>query len=457
MDARQADLLRAVDPAVLGDRLRAARVAKGITQAGLAGDGVSIGYVSRIESGQRRPSSRVLAELARRLDTPVEMLLQGIAPRELDEIRLTLDFAELSLESGEAPEAEARAGEVMERAKAASLDDMYARAVFIHARAMEAQGRLDDAILELEPLVARTEGGLLRIRAGIALSRSYRESGDLTRAIETGESILERLDDTGLAGSDEAVQMALSLSAAYYERGDTGHAARLCRKAVARAEELGSPAARASAYWNASMVESERGSIRAAVPLAERALALLGEGQDARNLARLRTQLGIMQLRLDPPEVEDAQHQLEQAAQEMQWSSAAPVDMAWNDLALARARFLAGEAEEARAISRRVHDAITGQAPIVAAEAKALEGQAAVAQGDVDDAVHAYLEAVRTLTGIGADRSAAQLWFDLAGLLEEVGHLDEARDAYRSAAASTGLQVAPRPVRSSSQAGVRTS
>lgn len=440
MDARHADLLRTIDPEVLGDRLRAARVAKGITQSDLAGDGVSIGYVSRIESGQRRPSSKVLAELARRLETSVEMLLEGVAPREIDEIRLTLDFAELSLESGEPQEAQARSGEVIERAKAASLDDMHARARFIHARAMEAQGRLDDAILEYEALVENTEGGLLWIRTGIALSRSYRESGDLSRAIETAELILARLDQTGLEGSDEAVQMALSLAASYFERGDTGHAVRLCRKAVARAEELGSPTARASAYWNASMMEAERGAIREAVPLAERALALLGEGQDARNLARLRTQLGIMQLNLDPPEVESAQHQLEQARHEMEWSSAAPVDMAWNDLALARAWLLAGDASEAQAISRRVHDTVSSTAPIVAAEAKALEGQAAAAQGDGEAASRAYHEAVHTLTGIGADHSAAQLWFDLAALLEGVGSLDAARDAYRSAAASSGLR-----------------
>jgi transcriptional regulator with XRE-family HTH domain len=56
MDARQADLLRKIDPAELGQRLRAARVAKGMTQTDLAGADVSVGYVSRIEAGQRRPN-----------------------------------------------------------------------------------------------------------------------------------------------------------------------------------------------------------------------------------------------------------------------------------------------------------------------------------------------------------------------------------------------------------------
>jgi hypothetical protein len=44
------------------------------------------------------------------------------------------------------------------------------------------------------------------------------------------------------------------------------------------------------------------------------------------------------------------------------------------------------------------------------------------------------------LTGVGADHDAAQLWFELADLLEDVGDVDAARDAYRSAAASSGLR-----------------
>ena len=45
------------------------------------------------------------------------------------------------------------------------------------------------------------------------------------------------------------------------------------------------------------------------------------------------------------------------------------------------------------------------------------------------------------LSSIGADKSAAQLWFDLAALLESVGLVEAATDAYRRAAASTGLRA----------------
>ena len=49
---------RSSTPPSSGSGIRAARVAKGWTQTQLAGDDISVGYVSRIESGQRRPNSQ---------------------------------------------------------------------------------------------------------------------------------------------------------------------------------------------------------------------------------------------------------------------------------------------------------------------------------------------------------------------------------------------------------------
>jgi transcriptional regulator with XRE-family HTH domain len=440
MDSRNADLLKDIDPTELGQRIRALRVAKAWTQTDLAGGDISVGYVSRIESGQRRPNATVLEDLASRLGVPADHLLRGVSAREFDEIKLTLDFAELSLESGEFIEAESRAREALDRARRTSQDELVLRGRYLLARALEGQGSLDEAIMELEPLVAAKTGGVLRIKSAIALCRCFRESGDLNNSIEVGERVLDQLAGTPLDASDEAVQMAVTLAAAYYERGDAGQAVRTCRKAVTKAETLTSPTARASAYWNASMMEAFQGSVSDAVPLAERALALMSEGQDSRNLARLRTQLGSMQLRLDPPDVSEAQHNLEQAARELEWSSAGSVDIARNDLALARAHFIEGNTEKAREMSAFVHLTVREQAPLVAADAKSLEGQAAAQAGRASDAANAYREAVLILSGIGADRGAAQLWFELAGLLEDIGEFDAARDAYRSAAASTGLR-----------------
>jgi transcriptional regulator with XRE-family HTH domain len=444
MDVRDADLLKELDPMELGQRIRAARVAKGWTQTQLAGDDISVGYVSRIESGQRRPNSQTLDDLAARLGVPTEHLLRGVTAREYDEIKLTLDFAELSLETGEHVEAEVQARQALDRASVASQDELVFRAHYIVARALEGQGNLDDAILELENLVYSRKGGLLRIKSAIAMVRCLANSGDLNAAIEVGERVTAQLSGSHVESCDEAVQLAVTVALAYFNRGDAGHAIRMCRKAIVKAEALDSPIARASAYWNASVFESERGAVSTAVPLAERALALLAEGQDARNLARLRTSLGRMQLELDPPDVSEAKRHLEKAAEELAWSSASPIEIARNNISIARAHYLECDLLSARDICNEIIAAAKDVAPLLAADAEALLGQVVAATGDADGAKAAYRRAVFLRTGAGADPHAAQLWFELADLLEEIGDVEAARDAYRSAAAASGLRARPK-------------
>jgi tetratricopeptide (TPR) repeat protein len=366
-----------------------------------------------------------------------------------EEIRLALDYAELSLESGQPADAAPHVAKARESLQGTQLDALQERARFLEARVLEAKGEEDDAIIAYEELVDDpATSGLARIKAGIALSRVYRENGDLNRAIESGERILADVEKAGLGACDEAVQLTVTIAAAYFERGDAGHAVRMCRKAITRAEAIGSPMARASAYWNASVMQANRGDISAAVPLAERALALLGEGQDARNLARLRAEVGRLQLELDPPAIEDARNNLEQAAAELEWSSAGPVDRAWIQFGLAEAYFLSGDFGRSRDYLASVHATSGGHAALAEAKALALEGRIAAAEGLTSAAADLFQAAVHKLSAVGADQGAAQLWFDLAEMLTSVGLADAASDAYRRAAASTGLRArmsAPAP------------
>ena len=64
MDARQADLLAQADAHELGRRLRSIRVARGLTQGEVVGDTMSIAYLSRLETGARRPTVKALVTLA---------------------------------------------------------------------------------------------------------------------------------------------------------------------------------------------------------------------------------------------------------------------------------------------------------------------------------------------------------------------------------------------------------
>jgi tetratricopeptide (TPR) repeat protein len=442
VDAHQVSLLQSVSLDELGARIKAARLAAGLTQTQLGAPEVTVSYVSRIEAGRRRPDPRVLDAFALRLGISVGDLLSGPAPADPQEARLSVDFVALSLELGDAADA-------LDQAERLLIDPevpatFHERLQFLRGRALEALGRLEDAVESYEELLAASPTGEFALGCGIALSRCYREWGDLGRAISVGESLLVTMEDRGLAGSDEAVQLTVTIAAAFAERGDTRHAVSLCRRAMKVAEASGSPRSRAAAYWNGSIMEHRTGEVSSAVALASKALSLLEESADGRNLARIRSQLGIMQMELDPPELEQAESNLSAAAALLAYSGAGEIDQLRNELALAEVALRSGNLDRAVRGAGDVLDRISADAPLLAADALSLQGQAAAAGGDMTRAGELFKQAVHKMTGVGADREAAQLWLELATLLESVGEVETARDAYRSAAAAAGLRVRER-------------
>lgn len=439
MNAKQLAALRTADPLVLGRRIKEARTARGLRQGEMAGNDASVTHVSRIEAGQRKPTPQILEAFATRLMMSVDELLSTPHSDVSDRVRLLIDYAELALENAEPVEAEKHASEAL--AALPLGHPLNRRAALLHSRAFEAQGRPAEAIAELEPLVAA--GGLDALPAAIALCRCLRDSGDLFRSIEVGEASMRTMRDAELDGSDDAVQLVVTVAASHYEAGDVATAARLCREAVAAAEALGTPKAKAAAYWNASMVESHRGNVSGALPLARQALALLSEGRDSRNLARLRCLLGILEMRSEPPALDEALATLTQADDELRSSSASPVDIARNWVALARVHLMNGDPAAAERLAEEAVELLGDTAPLMEADARAILGQVAARNDHHKIAKGQFERAAAILTGIGADRTAAQLWYELGTCMEDLGMDTEARVAFKRAAASTGLSLPP--------------
>src|SRR5690349_20511853 len=97
----------------VGANLRAARVAKKLTQSQLASPDFSVSYVSAIERGQIHPSLRALEILARRLGLSSTDLLPGRAQdgikafssassqvRSEEEVELELVEAQIAIHQG---------------------------------------------------------------------------------------------------------------------------------------------------------------------------------------------------------------------------------------------------------------------------------------------------------------------------------------------------------------------
>jgi tetratricopeptide (TPR) repeat protein len=427
------------DPPALGRRVRDLRQRRRLKQSELAAGRLSTAYVSRIESGQRRPEREVVEFLAEQLGTTADYLLTGVGRDEVADARLKLRYAELALHSGDAVEAERLLSGLIDDTTL-PLGTLRIDAQFSLARALENLGRLDDAIHVLEQL--RTDVNIPNpLEIAIALSRCYRESGDLSRAVDVGERALQLADELGLRGTDDAIRLTVTLAAAYFERGDTAHAHHLCQTAIEESETSSSPNARAAAYWNASAIASERGQLAAAAALAERALALLGETTDERNLGRLRLELGLLLLRADPPDVDAAQPVLTRARDGLEVHGGSSVDVARCDAAMAQVCLHRGDIEEAMSLATQARSQVGDSAPLVAASCDIVLGRAAWARNDEQTARHHYRAAAAVLTAHAADRSTASVWYELGDLLDQAGETSAARDAYRSAAACMGLRA----------------
>ncbi len=132
--------LTALDPAVLGGRIKAARVAAGLTQPELAGADASVAYLSRIESGQRRPNVDLLQTLAGKLGVTIEFLAHGDGWADASRLELQLDHAELSLAGGEGDTALALAREALGSPGLQAVPGGVERARYVEAAALDRLG-----------------------------------------------------------------------------------------------------------------------------------------------------------------------------------------------------------------------------------------------------------------------------------------------------------------------------
>jgi len=441
-----AERSRTIDAAELGRRLKRVRIAAGMTQADVARPDVTGAYLSRIEDGQRRPDFELLRKMVERLDTTLEAILAGSTPDELNERRVLVDHAELKLVSGDASGALEDALAVLAHLSGHdSRSDVAKLARVVQAGALEVLGDPNGAIVILEDLTKEPTADATWLRNLISLSRCYRDTGDLSRAVAVGEQAQDLIVELGIEGLTEAIQLSVTVAGAHMLAGNLDLAMRTCQRAIEQGERYESIVGKASAYWNASVIESKRGRGDHALTLARKALTCFELGEDGRNLGRLRAQVATLQLRQSPPDPRAALETLDRAELELANSAASDLDRAGEILTRARAHYLLGELDDARRYLADCEETAPGSAIFIRASVEALRGEVALVSNDTSAAKEYFRSAVTRLTGMGADRDAAQLWFQLGTSLAQLGDAEAAIDALSRAGASTGLVSTPLP------------
>lgn len=414
----------------VGQRLRRLRRERGLSQQELAGDGITASYISLIEAGKRQPTAKTLERLAEALGVAPEHLRDGTDSRVQD-ARLALRYAQLALGNGEPSDAASRFQELV----AASDAQVAAEAQWGLAAALEAQGLLEPALAAYdrvyEQATASPEAQPM-LRAAIAVSRCARELGDLGRAVDIGEQALALAVRWKADRTDLAVDLLCTLAFAYQERGDAVRATELLTRVRRLADELGGPRARGAVYWNASVLAGELGNSADAVGLAERALALFGEGDDERNLARLRGTHATLLLRSDPRRAAEAVGLL-QAAVEKLHAAGTSLDVAYCETELSRALTLTGDVDAALDTAVSALDRLGDETRLEAARSRLALAYALAASGRHDEAVAQYSSAASAMESLGARRQAALAWAELSAVYAAVADTSAALTAARRA------------------------
>ena len=416
----------------IGARVREIRLAKGLSQQALAGDGISAGYVSLIESGKRTPSEAATRLLAERLGVPLARLLDeepGRAPSPRVHSRLEVNFARLALANGNPAEA-------VRCLAAVDLDELDSEtacdAALVLAESLQETGQLDVAVGVLEALVqrCRDEGSWMELAlASTVLSVMYIESGDVARSADTAEIAAKEIEAAGLEGTDEHIRLSSVLVSALIERGDLLHATRRVEQLIEVADRVGSSRARGSVYWNAAAVAQGRGRLRDAVRLTDRAVALLGEQEESRDLPRLRMHYAWVLLNQTVPRAEEALDQLDRASADPSLAGSR-LDLGTAATLRGRAYLLLGRVDDAAEQAAASLQLLGPSVHVERVSALLVLGDVGAAQLNMDLALESYEEAERVLAMMKQSRRVGRLWRELGDSWRDLGELRHAVLAY---------------------------
>lgn len=405
----------------------------GLSQAELAGEELSASYVSLLEAGKRTPSEDVLRGLARKLNCEPEYLLECLHDDVGAELELELKFAELSLASGQ-PQAALEAFEAAgKRATEAGLPHHRTLAQWGVARALEALGRLEEAVRKHEWLLrlrAADRGKMSSLAVVIALCRCLRELGDLGRGIEAGEKALAELRELKITATTEGIELMSTLVGLYAERGDLHTAEYLAQEAIEQASRLDDRRAVGAAYWNAGLVAHRNGHPEEAAALVERALAIYTEGDNERAIARLRTAYASVLLHAVPPRPDMARQLLDQARATLEKIGGA-VDLAYVTTNLAASDLQLGDFEAAITHAHAGLERLGSEHRLQTARTLLVLASAHLRRGDLTEAKRIQETAAVHLEASQAGRQSAFAWAELAESFGATGDTERALWAYR--------------------------
>jgi tetratricopeptide (TPR) repeat protein len=412
------------DPVAVGQRLRQAREAAGLTQRELSFEGCTAAYVSRIEAGARVPSLQIIHEFARRLGVRPEYLANGSLDAE--GLSSGLLEAEVALRLGD----EDRAAELYEAARTdAGSPTALAQAQLGLGRLALRRGEISEGVALLERALSSGELGPGDASAAAnALGRSYVSQNRYDEAF----AIFERFLDEARSRGDqfEEVRFALLLANTYIDHGDYGRAHETLGQVVDVARKTADPMFRASLYWSQSRVHLARSEPDRAAEYAQLAIATLKASEQTLAAAGALLLLAFIENDRGKP---TAALELVEEGEPIVVAAGETTEAAMFAVERARALSALGETDEAAELLLGIVPRLNAAAPKDAARAYAAVADIFRKQGDTARALELYELAVEQAPV--PDRHVVAALTAMAEIHEEQGNGDLALELLKRALA----------------------
>lgn len=412
----------------IGQRLREARLARGLTQEQLARGLATKGFISQVERDHAVPSLPKLRVMAERLGLPLDYFTGDRSALETTYLRKS---AELAVKADEAERALAIVDEALSLVTTANERADLLR---IRGTALDAQGKLSDAILahQTAAAIAPPDDPELLAAIYVEIGTVFQEQEQFSASVEAHLRALNGLDRCRHADPALRSRVLHNLGRSSYYLGQVKTADRYLREALAAAVDAESLRRAANAHMTLSISARALGDLDRALDHCQRALALhnrLGMAQEAnRNLNNLGDVLYAQGKKV---EALATQRRCLETARQLHDD----VEIAIAAGELARLVLETGDAPQARALAieakeaaGRCHDYLR------AAYAEAVEAQTAEALGHPRTATRKFQAAIAMLLERQAAAKLAEVCTMFAEVLKGRGQTEVAFALMRIAA-----------------------
>ncbi len=417
----------------LGARIRHYRRKRAMTQRDLSFDGCSYSYLARIEAGDRRPSPRVLYEIARRLDVTPEELTGETSTEQRSQSLETLEAAML-IRQGFLDEAVELLQGVLHEAQVSADSERASEALEGLGLVALARGEYAAAgpLLEqsLESTADADPGERTALYSGLVEVHAH--SGDTARAMAVLENCLARLRQSAVADPAKVVRYSLWLSRTYADAGDHTRAGAALADALRNGDVRVDLPSRAAAAFALARAHAANGRIDQAIRHTDRALAMYDLADDNRALRE--SHLVYAQALLDMTDTQAAAAHLA-AARGLLDAEPANSELGALEVEEARMALLSGDNETARAKATNAVAVLQDAGdPRRIGDAYLVLARVQDELGELERAERSYTRAVEEFTAARNQRELAKAYRWFGKFLKRLGRADAALEAFELAA-----------------------